>query len=57
MFSVDQYNAAHHSAVVIVRSSLGTIGLDKSLSRGQFRQVTEDEIESLLRPAPETAAP
>jgi 23S rRNA pseudouridine2605 synthase len=46
----------------ILRVSMGTIALDKSLSRGQFRQLTEDEIESLLsssvkRPAPETAAP
>lgn len=41
----------------ILRVSLGTIALDKSLSRGQFRQLTEDEIESLLRTAPETAGP
>ena len=27
MFSVDQYNAAHHAAVVIVRSSQGTVAL------------------------------
>jgi len=46
----------------ILRVSLGAIALDKSLSRGQFRQLTEEEIESLLSssskgPAPENAAP
>lgn len=41
----------------ILRISLGPIALDKSLSRGQFRQLTEEEIESLFKPAPETSAP
>jgi len=41
----------------ILRTSLGPIALDKSLSRGQFRQLTEDEIESLFKSAPESAAP
>jgi 23S rRNA pseudouridine2605 synthase len=40
----------------ILRVSMGAVALDKSLSRGQFRQLTEEEIESLLRPAPETAS-
>jgi 23S rRNA pseudouridine2605 synthase len=39
----------------ILRVSMGAVALDKSLSRGQFRQLTDEEIESLLRPAPETA--
>ncbi len=39
----------------ILRVSMGAIALDKSLSRGQFRQLTDEEIESLVRPAPETA--
>jgi len=41
----------------ILRVSLGAIALDKSLSRGQFRQLTDEEIESLVSPAPENAAP
>ncbi len=32
----------------ILRVSLGAVALDKSLSRGQFRQLTDEEIESLL---------
>jgi len=39
----------------ILRVSMGAIALDKSLSRGQFRQLTEDEIASLVSPAPESA--
>ena len=41
----------------ILRVSMGTLALDKSLSRGQFRQLTDEEIESLVSPAPENAAP
>jgi 23S rRNA pseudouridine2605 synthase len=41
----------------ILRVSMGALALDKSLSRGQFRQLTDEEIESLLRPAPETSDP
>jgi 23S rRNA pseudouridine2605 synthase len=41
----------------ILRVSMGTLALDKSLSRGQFRQITDEEIEALLRPAPETSGP
>ena len=33
----------------ILRVSMGAIELDKSLSRGQFRQLDEEEIETLLR--------
>lgn len=40
----------------ILRISLGPIVLDKSLSRGQFRQLTDEEIESLFKTAPESAA-
>ena len=39
----------------ILRVSMGALALDKSLSRGQFRQLTEDEIASLVSPAPESA--
>jgi 23S rRNA pseudouridine2605 synthase len=41
----------------ILRVSLGTLALDKTLSRGQYRQLEEEEISALLRPARETAAP
>jgi 23S rRNA pseudouridine2605 synthase len=41
----------------ILRVSMGALALDKSLSRGQFRQLTDEEIDSLLRPAPETSGP
>jgi 23S rRNA pseudouridine2605 synthase len=41
----------------ILRTSMGAIALDKSLSRGQFRQLTEEEIESLFKAEPETSAP
>jgi 16S rRNA U516 pseudouridylate synthase RsuA-like enzyme len=34
----------------ILRVSMGAITLDKSLSRGQFRQLEAGEIESLLAP-------
>jgi 23S rRNA pseudouridine2605 synthase len=41
----------------ILRVSMGSIALDKSLSRGQFRQLTEEEIGTLFKPEPESAAP
>lgn len=34
----------------VMRISLGSLALDKSLSRGQYRQLEEDEIEALLNP-------
>ena len=34
----------------VMRISMGSLALDKSLSRGQFRQLEEDEIEALLHP-------
>ena len=39
------------------RKESGAIALDKSLSRGQFRQLTEEEIDALVSAAPETAGP
>jgi 16S rRNA U516 pseudouridylate synthase RsuA-like enzyme len=39
----------------ILRVSMGAIALDKSLSRGQLRQLEEDEIESLVSSARESA--
>jgi 23S rRNA pseudouridine2605 synthase len=41
----------------ILRVSMGPLALDKSLSRGQFRQLTEEEIDALVSAAPETAGP
>ena len=42
----------------VLRVTIGAAKLDKSLARGQFRQLTEEEIESLLKvPATETAGP
>jgi 23S rRNA pseudouridine2605 synthase len=42
----------------VLRVSLGSLKLDKSLSRGQFRQLEDTDIEALLNPsAPEIAAP
>jgi 23S rRNA pseudouridine2605 synthase len=35
----------------ILRVSMGKVKLDKSLSRGQFRQLDSEDIEGLLRPA------
>jgi 23S rRNA pseudouridine2605 synthase len=41
----------------ILRVSIGALVLDKSLARGQFRQIEPDGIEALLKaPGPETAA-
>jgi len=39
----------------ILRVSMGAVKLDKSLSRGQFRQLEADEVNSLLKPASEFA--
>jgi 23S rRNA pseudouridine2605 synthase len=39
----------------ILRVSMGKVKLDKSLSRGQFRQLESDDIDGLLRPAADTA--
>ncbi len=39
----------------ILRVSLGDVQLDKSLSRGQFRQLEEAQIESLLTPPAQAA--
>jgi 23S rRNA pseudouridine2605 synthase len=42
----------------VLRLSLGSVKLDKSLSRGQFRQLEDDQVEALLKaPAPQTADP
>jgi 23S rRNA pseudouridine2605 synthase len=35
----------------ILRVSMGTVKLDKSLSRGQFRQLEADEVDGLMKPA------
>jgi 23S rRNA pseudouridine2605 synthase len=35
----------------ILRVSMGKVKLDKSLSRGQFRQLESEDIEGLLRPS------
>ena len=40
----------------VMRISLGGLALDKSLSRGQYRQLEESEIEALLKPPPESPA-
>ena len=34
----------------VLRISMGAVKLDKTLSRGQHRQLTEEEVESLLKP-------
>jgi 23S rRNA pseudouridine2605 synthase len=42
----------------VLRVSLGSLKLDKSLSRGQFRQLEDTDIEALLNPpAPESVGP
>jgi 23S rRNA pseudouridine2605 synthase len=49
----------------VMRISMGSLALDKSLSRGQYRQLTEEEVAALLKPpaatpgeaGPGTAAP
>jgi 23S rRNA pseudouridine2605 synthase len=42
----------------VLRVAIGTTKLDKSLARGQFRQLEDGEIEALLTaPAPENAGP
>lgn len=47
-----------HGAVVsrVLRTKLGPLTLDRHLSRGQFRPLTREEIDSLISPVPETAA-
>ncbi len=40
----------------VMRISMGNLALEKSLSRGQFRQLEEDEIEALLKPPATPAA-
>lgn len=34
----------------VMRISMGSLALDKSLSRGQYRQLTEEEVAALLKP-------
>ncbi len=41
----------------ILRVSMGAVALDKALSRGQFRQLTEEEVASLLSSSPSPPAP
>ena len=42
----------------VLRISMGTLKLDKSLSRGQHRQLENDEIQALLKPVePKTSDP
>lgn len=42
----------------VLRLSFGSLKLDKSLVRGQYRQLEEDEVTALLtNPAPESAVP
>ena len=48
-----------HGALVsrVLRTRLGTLALDRLLSRGQFRPLTEDEIQSLIASPAGEAAP
>jgi 23S rRNA pseudouridine2605 synthase len=48
-----------HGALVsrVLRTRLGTLVLDRTLSRGQFRPLTQDEIQSLIAPPAEDAPP
>jgi len=39
----------------ILRVSMGAVKLDKTLSRGQFRQLESDDVDGLLKPAPAAA--
>jgi 23S rRNA pseudouridine2605 synthase len=49
----------------VMRISMGSLALDKSLSRGQHRQLTDEDVSALLRsasaapenPEPENAGP
>jgi len=44
----------------VMRVAIGGVELDKGLARGQYRQLTDEEIESLLAapaPAGATAGP
>jgi 23S rRNA pseudouridine2605 synthase len=47
-----------HGALVsrVLRTKLGTLALDRLLSRGQFRPLTQDEIQSLIAPPAEDSA-
>jgi 23S rRNA pseudouridine2605 synthase len=47
-----------HLVSRVLRVSIGSLALDKTLSRGQFRQLEEEEVTALLRPsAPKNADP
>jgi 23S rRNA pseudouridine2605 synthase len=48
-----------HGALVsrVLRTKLGSLALDRLLSRGQFRPLTEDEIQSLIASPAEEPAP
>ena len=35
----------------VLRVSMGSLKLDKSLARGQFRQLEDTEVQALLKPA------
>ena len=39
----------------ILRVSMGAVKLDKTLSRGQFRQLESEDVDGLLKPAPAAA--
>jgi len=39
----------------VLRISVGTLKLDKGLSRGQHRQLTDDEVTALIKPEPAEA--
>jgi 23S rRNA pseudouridine2605 synthase len=42
----------------VLRVSMGSLKLDKGLSRGQFRQLDDAEIQALIKPVePKTSAP
>jgi 16S rRNA U516 pseudouridylate synthase RsuA-like enzyme len=40
----------------VMRVSMGSLALDKTLSRGQYRQLEDEEIAALLNPPAERAA-
>ena len=40
----------------VMRISMGSLALDKALSRGQYRQLEEDEIDALLNPPADAPA-
>jgi pseudouridine synthase len=47
-----------HGALVsrVLRTRIGTLTLDRALSRGQFRPLTKEEIEALVSPPAEIPA-